>query len=71
MFTTSNEYVWSIIVLIFMHGLKSAISAFMKNCQYDEAFLNQNALTLTTFVSDHDSSTPEEKFLRNLYESGP
>ena len=51
--------------------LKSAISAFLKNCQYDEAFLNQNALTLTTFVSDHDSSTPEEKFLRNLYESGP
>ena len=51
--------------------LKSAISAFVKNCQYDEAFLNQNALTLTTVVSDHDSSPPEEKFLRNLYESGP
>ena len=33
LFATSNEYIWSDFFLIFMHGLKSAISAFLKNCQ--------------------------------------
>ena len=31
LFTTSNEYVWSKIFLIFMHGLESAILAILKN----------------------------------------
>ena len=33
--TTSNEYIWLKMFLIFMHGLKSAISVFLKNCQND------------------------------------
>ena len=32
-FTTSNEIIWPEKILIFMHRLKSAISAFLKNCQ--------------------------------------
>jgi hypothetical protein len=33
LFITSNEYIWPENFLILMHGLKSAISAFLKNCQ--------------------------------------
>ena len=33
LFTTSNEYIWVKKILIFMHGLKSAISDFQKKCQ--------------------------------------
>ena len=35
MFTTSNEYIWSQKILIFMHGLKSSILAiFLKGWNY-------------------------------------
>ena len=34
LFTTSNEYIWPKKLLIFMHGLKSAILAIFQKGQY-------------------------------------